>query len=118
MVARKPQESEVTLVPQVTNIVKPGFNWKNLYLYMVSLITLLIALFSLVNMLRSGVSLIYPNPTYIDPNATGTSGVLAQTNQDAINKHSSILGVVDGLAGLIVSGPLYLYHWKLARRGD
>ena len=104
--------------PQVTNIVKPGFNWKSLYLYMVSLITLLIALFSIVSTLRSGVAFAYPDPGYLDPNATKVVSDLAKANQLAQNRHSSVLGIVDGIAGFIVSAPLYFYHWRLARKAE
>ena len=121
MVARKNAEAEVAPtvpLPSVTNIVKPGFNWRSLYLYMVSLITLLIALFSIVSMLRSGVILAYPDPGYLDPNATKVASDLAHASQLAQSRHSSVLGIVDGIAGFIVSAPLYLYHWKLARKSE
>ena len=120
MAVKKNKEVEEAegLPPQVTNIVKPGFNWKSLYLYMVSLFTLLIDLFSVVSALRSGVAFAYPDPGYLDPNATKAVSDLARVNQLAQNRHSSVLGIVDGIAGFIVAAPLYWYHWGLARKGE
>lgn len=103
----------------VNNIVKPGFNWKSLYLYLVSLITLLIAVFSIVSMLRNGVALFYPSPAYLNTYAPTVAGsALAQANQDAIARHSSLLGIVDGFCGFLVASPLYWYHWRLARKSE
>jgi hypothetical protein len=49
---------------------QPRIDWRSLYLYAVCLITLMVCLFSLVSLIRSGVNVAYPDPAYVDPYAT------------------------------------------------
>lgn len=93
------------------------FDWRSLYLYAVCFITLLVCLFAVVSVIRSGVSLIYPDPGYVDLNsaATKASNELIRQNQLKQSQRSSILGMVNGLATLLVAGPLYFYHWRMVR---
>ena len=93
-----------------------GLDWRSLYLYAVCLITLIVSLFAIVGAIRSGTGLIYPDPGYLDPNMSKTSSDLAHKAQLLQSRHNSIVGIVDGFTTLIVTVPVYLYHWKLIGR--
>lgn len=110
--AIKPAIIEPTIVQQ------SRFDWRSLYLYAVCLITLMVCLFSLVAMIRSGINAIYPDPAYVDPYATApkvNSAVIAAQVKDQ-NQRQAIKSLVDSVTTLIIAGPLYLYHWRLARK--
>ena len=93
------------------------FDWRSLYLYAVCFITLLVCLFAVVSVIRSGVSLAYPDPGYVDLNSTATKANIELTRQSQLNQsqRSSVLGMVNGLATLLVAAPLYFYHWRMVR---
>lgn len=94
------------------------FDWRSLYLYAVCLITLLVCLFSIVSVIRNGVSFVYPDPGYFDLTTPATkAGVekLARANQLNQSHRNSVLGMVNGLAMFIVAAPLYFYHWRMVR---
>ena len=97
---------------------QPKIDWRSLYLYAVCLITLMVCLFSLVSLIRSGVNIAYPDPAYIDPYATEpkvNSEVMAAQLKDQ-NQRQAVKSMIDALTTLIIAGPLYLYHWRLARK--
>jgi len=93
-------------------------DWRSLYLYAVCLITLMVCLFSLVSMIRSGINAVYPDPAYVDPYATApkvnTAAIAAQVKEQ--NQRQAIKSVIDAVTTLIIAGPLYVYHWRLARK--
>jgi hypothetical protein len=97
---------------------QPKIDWRSLYLYAVCLITLMVCLFSLVSLIRSGVNIAYPDPAYIDPYATepkvNSAAVAAQLKDQ--NQRQAVKSMIDALTTLIIAGPLYLYHWRLARK--
>ena len=95
-----------------------GLDWRSLYLYAVCLITLIVSLFAIVGAIRSVTGLIYPDPGYLDPNMSKASSDLAHKAQLLQSRHNSILGIVDGFTTLIVTVPVYLYHWKLIGRNS
>ncbi len=92
---------------------------RNIYLYLVCLITLIMVIFSIVNVVRSAVELVYPDPGYFSvPIEKGGEG-MTQAEIDAQNEsqrkqsqRQAILGLVGGVAMLVVAGPLYVYHWR------
>jgi hypothetical protein len=97
---------------------QPKIDWRSLYLYAVCLITLMVCLFSLVSLIRSGVNVAYPDPAYVDPYATApkvNSAVVAAQLKDQ-NQRQAVKSMIDALTTLIIAGPLYLYHWRLARK--
>ena len=97
---------------------QPRIDWRSLYLYAVCLITLMVCLFSLVSLIRSGVNVAYPDPAYVDPYATKPqvdSAVIAAQVKDQ-NQRQSVKSMIDALTTLIIAGPLYVYHWRLARK--
>lgn len=46
-----------------------GIDWYSLYIYVISLIAILIGLFSLVAMVRGVIDAAWPDPGYFDPYA-------------------------------------------------
>jgi hypothetical protein len=93
-------------------------DWRSLYLYAVCLITLMVCLFSLVSLIRSGVNVAYPDPAYVDPYATKPqvdSVVIAAQVKDQ-NQRQAVKSAIDAVTTLIIAGPLYVYHWRLARK--
>jgi hypothetical protein len=101
-------------------------NLRSLYLYLVCLITLVVSLFAAVQLVRSTVALLYPDPAgyygyygYPVPENAGGSGALSQEEQqrqDALARDSqrrqSVLDVVSSATTLLIAGPLYAYHWR------
>lgn len=95
---------------------RQGFDWRSLYLYAVCLITLIISLVAIVSAIRSGTTLIYPDPGYLDPNISKTASDLAHKAQLVQSRHSSITGIVNGFTTLVVTVSVYVYYWKLIDR--
>lgn len=102
-------------------MAKDRWSLRNIYLYLVCLITLIMVIFSVVSVVRSTVEMLYPDPGYYEAapvDAKGQTG-LTQVQLDKQNeiqrqqsRRQSILGLVGGVALLIVAGPLYIYHWR------
>ena len=117
------RKKAVTKAPAKAPVIQPIYeqpkiDWRSLYLYAVCLITLMVCLFSLVSLIRSGVNIAYPDPAYIDPYATEpkvNSEVMAAQLKDQ-NQRQAVKSMIDALTTLIIAGPLYLYHWRLARK--
>ncbi|MEI6649549.1 MAG: hypothetical protein WCO08_07915 [Actinomycetes bacterium] len=109
------------LIPKPTlppTYSRRSVDWRSLYLYAVCLIALLVSLVAVASALRSGVALIYPDPGYVDPNLSKAASDVAKASQSSQNRHNSVKGILDGATTLIVSAPLYLYHWKLVKRAS
>ncbi len=92
---------------------------RNLYLYLVCLITLVIAVFAAVQLVRSTVALIYPDPGfygyYGEPGPGGPSEEELQRQEEAARdseRRHAVLSVVGAGTTLLIAGPLYLYHWR------
>jgi len=112
--AMAPVKSQLTEpIPQ-----QPRIDWRSLYLYAVCLITLMVCLFSLVSLIRSGVNVVYPDPAYVDPYASAPkvdSAVVAAQVKDQ-NQRQAVKSMIDAVTTLIIAGPLYVYHWRLVRK--
>lgn len=96
------------------------WNPRNLYLYLVCLITLVISIFAAVQLVRSGVELIYPDPGYYGEMSTpkgseAASAAQLQSVEDS-QRRQGILGLVGSATTLLITGPLYLYHWRRIER--
>jgi hypothetical protein len=102
---------------------------RNIYLYLVCLITLVMVIFSTVNVVRSAVELIYPEPqlavvpaippteerpTVPDPDAQRAEQQAAFQRGWAVR--NAVLNLVRNAAMLLLAGPLYLYHWHKIER--
>ena len=93
---------------------------RNLYLYLVCLITLVISIFAAVNLVRSTVRLLYPDPGYYGGYETGKPGEPApaaqRASQQASQRHDAILSLVGSGTTLLIVGPLYGYHWRRVQK--
>lgn len=115
--------SAVKKAPAKAQLIEPTYqqpriDWRSLYLYAVCLITLMVCLFSLVSLIRSGINAVYPDPAYVDPYATApkvNSAAIAAQVKDQ-NQRQAIKSMVDAVTTLVIAGPLYIYHWRLARK--
>jgi hypothetical protein len=109
---------------------------KTLYLYLVSFVALMLMVFSSVDLLstvlktfiftKADTYLYYTTPTICTPGATttydGTDCATAQKEaerNDKLNQESSReRDLVRDISMLIVTLPLFAFHWRLARRKD
>ena len=118
------RKSKEPIEPKRKQQGSEGIDWYSLYIYAVSLITILICLFSLVAIVRGVVDALWPDPGYFDPyNVPKESALSAEeVRQNFIdqNRRAAVKSIVTSFSTLLVAGPLYLYHWRLAkkRRGD
>ena len=96
------------------------FDWYSLYIYAVCLVTLLTCLFSLVSVVRGAVDALWPDPGYFDPYSVPKDSALTpaqiEENLTENNQRQSLKGIVNSFTTLIIAGPIYLMHWRLAKR--
>jgi hypothetical protein len=93
---------------------------RELYLYLVCLVTLVISLFAAVNLVRSGVELAYPDPGaygWYEPGEGGADLDEAErARQEQLARDSqrryAVLGLVSAGTTLLVAAPAYVYHWR------
>jgi len=102
------------------DVAHQGVDWRSLYLYAVSLITLLVCLFTVISLINRGLDLIVPDQGYVDPYAAQNDPkidpeVIKQANIDQ-NRRNAIRGITSSLVTLLVTIPVYLYHWKMVRK--
>ena len=95
-------------------------DWYSLYIYVVCLVTLLTCLFSLVSVVRGIVDALWPDPGYFDPYSVPKDSALSpdqiKENLTENNQRQALKGIVNSLTTLIIAGPIYLMHWRLAKR--
>jgi hypothetical protein len=95
-------------------------DWYSLYIYAVCLVTLLTCLFSLVSVVRGIVDAVWPDPGYFDPYSVPKDSALSpdqiKENLTENNQRQALKGIVNSLTTLIIAGPIYLMHWRLAKR--
>lgn len=93
---------------------------RELYLYLVCLVTFVIALFAAVSLVRSAVELAYPDPAaYAWLEAPHADGELdeaeraraEQRGRDSARR-SAVLGLVSSGTTLAIAAPAYAYHWR------
>ena len=117
----KKSAAKKTITQQIDMpIVHTGVDWRSLYLYAISLITLLICIFTVINLINQGLNLIVPDAGYVDPYAAQNDPkidpeVIKQANIDQ-NQRSAIRGITSSIVSLLVTVPVYLYHWRMVRR--
>jgi hypothetical protein len=95
-------------------------DWYSLYIYAVCLVTLLTCLFSLVSVVGGIVDALWPDPGYFDPYSVPKDSALSpdqiKENLTENNQRQALKGIVNSLTTLIIAGPIYLMHWRLAKR--
>jgi hypothetical protein len=105
--------------------IKNAWSLRNVYLYVVCLITLVMVIFSSVNLVRAAVELIYPDPGYytpaiVSPDGKGSVDPAEIEKQQAYGRRqatrSAVLNLVGSAAMLLLAGPLYVYHWRKIER--
>jgi hypothetical protein len=120
---KAPVKKAATKAPAKSQVIQPilqqpRIDWRSLYLYAVCLITLMVCLFSLVSLIRSGINVAYPDPPYLDvynPAPKVDSAVVAAQIEDQ-NRRQAVKSMIDAFTTLIIAGPLYAYHWRLVRK--
>ncbi len=104
----------------VVEVRNDRVDWRSLYLYAVCLITLLVVLFSTVALINSIMNAVFPDPAYIDvyakPENAPSAELLAQ--QEENNQIQAIKSIFTSFTTIAIAGPLYLYHWKTARKAN
>lgn len=120
---KAPVKKAAAKAPAKAQLIQPIYqqsriDWRSLYLYAVCLITLMVCLFSLVSLIRSGINVAYPDPAYVDPYNSApkvnSADIAAQLKDQ--NQRQAVKSMIDALTTLIIAGPLYAYHWRLARK--
>ena len=85
------------------------------YLYVVSFIFLMVAIFSLVNTVNRLTSLIFPEPSYCVPYdreyRIQDSSICPKNNNNRIIKEATTNGVT-----FLISTGLFLYHWNVIEK--
>jgi hypothetical protein len=98
---------------------------RNVYLYVVCLITLVMIIFASVSFVRAVVGLVYPDPGYYSPLPRAQDGTdmydpaeyqKMQDNQRDQAMRQGVLSLVGNGAMLLLAGPLYVYHWRKIER--
>jgi hypothetical protein len=101
--------------------VQDRLTLRNLYLYLVCLITLVVSLFAAVSLVRSTVGLFYPDPGYfgyyepLDRSGDGLSEDEIERQEELSRdsqRRQEVLSLVGSATTLLIAGPLYVYHWR------
>jgi hypothetical protein len=94
---------------------------RNIYLYLVCLITLIMVIVAAVGLVRGIVDLAYPDPYITEqpvpmdgakPAMTEEEWQMEQDTQARSQRRYAVLDIVGNAAMLLIAGPLYLYHWR------
>ena len=99
---------------------KDRWSLRNIYLYLVCLITLIMVIVAVVGAVRNVAELIYPDPygSREFPAPVAEEGQTAEQLekdrelQAESQRRWAILGLVGNIAMLGVAGPIYVYHWR------
>ncbi|MEX5717478.1 hypothetical protein [Geodermatophilus maliterrae] len=88
---------------------------RNVYLYVVCLVTLVISIFAAVQLVQGVVGIAYPDPGvgYVgDPTLDDEEEQrLAEQSLDSQRRYE-VISVVGAGTTLLIAGPLYVYHWR------
>jgi hypothetical protein len=107
---------------------KTSWDPRTIYLYLVCLITLVMVIFSTVNVVRSVIELAYPEPQIaVRPiSAPAPGGEAPEVDERALEEQrevqrrwaqrNALLNLAGNLAMLLLAGPLYLIHWRRVRQ--
>lgn len=108
-------------VAMKVDIVEPahrGIDWRSLYLYAVCLITLMVVLFSTVELINAIMNSVFPDPAYVDvyakPENAPSAVLLAQQKEN--NQIRAIKNIFSSFTTIAIAAPLYLYHWRQTKK--
>ena len=96
-------------------------DWRSLYLYAVSLITLMVCLFTLISIINGVANLVWPEPSYYYDSASTPAGMSTKEYRQQMEDDSqrrALKSLIGSVALFGAALPLYLYHWKSARRNN
>ena len=108
---------------------KNAWSPRNIYLYTVCLISLVIAIFATVNLVRALAEVLYPEPepsVYTAPLPIRAPGAAepgtAEVDEEQLEEQReiqrrwairrSVLNLVGSVTMLLIAGPLWIYHWR------
>jgi hypothetical protein len=89
------------------------------------LVTLLVSLFATVGVVGHVVEIVYPDPYSVpfltQPVCAGSEKcaedtIMAEERQARSQRRYAVLGIVRSLTTMLVSMPVYLYHWRRVQR--
>ena len=101
-------------------MAKDRWSLRNIYLYLVCLITLIMVIIAVVGLVQNTVRLLYPDvgyyetPVKVDGESEMTEEEIQrqQEHQAELARQQAIYQLVGNVAMLLVAGPLYIYHWR------
>lgn len=106
-----------------------SFHWiKTIYLYVVSVIGLIVGIIGVINLLNTIVKLTvfdkYPigDYSYMREVKTPDGTTTAETREEytarieGLRKERKVGDLTNSIGMSVVGGVLYLYHWRLARK--
>ncbi|MDO9556327.1 MAG: hypothetical protein Q7J82_01925 [Coriobacteriia bacterium] len=94
---------------------------RNIYLYLVCLITLIMVIVAAVGFVRGIVEFAYPDSYQYGMRPLDEKGEPAMTDeeweremeaQERSSRRYAVLSLVGNGAMLFIAGPLYVYHWR------
>jgi hypothetical protein len=101
---------------------KDRWTLRNIYLYLVCLITLIMLIVAVVSGVRAVVQIVYPQPVITGATPAGETPAKGGPTASDIefqrenDRRNAILDVVGSVAMVLVAGPVYLYHWRRIER--
>lgn len=118
-------------------IIKPSWTIRNIYLYLVCFTTLVMMMIGVIQAFDAAYGLVYPAPVNQDiylekyyPTAEGSGAMTpeekikyedrAKANQEfqvKNNRYNQTKRLFENGVMFFVALPLYLYHWRLIKRG-
>jgi hypothetical protein len=94
---------------------------RNIYLYLVCLITLIMVIVGAATAVRSVVDMIYPDPGYYmdrpvdeegEPLYSDEEWERQQQIQEDSARRYAVISLVGSLSYVFIAGPIYVYHWR------
>lgn len=112
-----------------------GWDARRTYLYLTSLVTLIIAIFGAVGLTKDLVAVAYPEPSYMnrpDPymitrapgdtlyTRTELDSMAAEMKrtEDARQRYHRMMSLAGNIAMLVVSVPIFLWHIRQAQKAE
>jgi len=102
-------------------MAKDRWSLRNIYLYLVCLITLIMVIVGAATAVRAAVDILYPDPGYFSEKPLDDKGEPIYSDeewerQQDIQKNQTlrwaVLSLVGSLSFVFIAGPIYLYHWR------